>query len=79
MNTEDPHPTAAPSPSPGGRRIRRGTPLFVKTHDFNVWLFQHTQRFPKHLRHTYTNRLESSALGFEEALLPANAARGAGS
>ena len=29
------------------------TPLFVKTHDFNLWLFQHTQRFPKQLRHTY--------------------------
>ncbi len=52
------------------------TPLFVKTHDFTLWLFQHTGRFPKHLRYTYTNRLESLALGFEEALLMANAARG---
>lgn len=52
------------------------TPLFVKTHDFNVWLFQHTQRFPKHLRHSYTKRLESLALEFEEALLMSNAARG---
>ena len=52
------------------------TPLFVKTHDFNLWLLQHTQRFPKHLRHTYTNRLESLALDFEEALLMANSARG---
>ena len=52
------------------------TPLFVKTHDFNLWLFQHTGRFPKHLRHTYTNRLESLALDFEEALLMANSARG---
>lgn len=52
------------------------TPLFVKTHDFTLWLFQHTQRFPKHLRHTYTNRLESLALNFEEALFMGNTARG---
>ena len=50
------------------------TPLFVKTHDFNLWLFQHTQRFPKHLRHSYTNRLESLALDFEQALLMGNTA-----
>lgn len=52
------------------------TPLFVKTHDFNVWLLQHTRRFPKHLRHSYTNRLETAALEFEEALLMANSVRG---
>ncbi len=52
-----------------GADIKMGhpdTPLFVKTHDFNLWLFQHTGRFPKHLRHTYTNRLESLALDFEK-------------
>ena len=27
------------------------TPLFVKTHDFLLWLIRHTQRFPKNLRH----------------------------
>jgi len=37
------------------------TPLFVKTHDFIVWLIRHTQRFAKNLRHSYTNRLESAA------------------
>ena len=25
------------------------TPLFVKTHDFLLWLIRHTQRFPKNL------------------------------
>jgi len=29
------------------------TPLFVKTHDFLLWLIRHTQRFPKNLRHSY--------------------------
>jgi hypothetical protein len=53
------------------------TPLFVKTHDFLLWLIRHTQRFPKNLRHSYTNKLESMALTFQEAILMANAVRGA--
>jgi hypothetical protein len=53
------------------------TPLFLKTHDFLLWLIRHTQRFPKNLRHTYTHRLESMALEFQEAILMANAVRGA--
>jgi hypothetical protein len=52
------------------------TPLFVKTHDWNLWLLQRTQRFPKHLRHSYTGRLESLAFDFEDRLLLANGARG---
>src|SRR5438876_3371641 len=54
------------------------TPLFVKTHDFLLWLIRHTQRFPKNLRHTYTQKLESVALEFQEAILMANAERAAG-
>ncbi len=41
------------------------TPLFVKVHDFNVWLLNHTRRFPKHFRHTLTERLEMLAFQFE--------------
>src|SRR4051812_45532409 len=52
------------------------TPLFVKTHDFLLWLIRHTQRFPKNLRHSYTQRLEGTALAFQEALLMGNAVRG---
>ncbi len=52
------------------------TPLFVKTHDLNLWLLNHTQRFPKNLRQSYTVRLESLAFEFEEAILMANQARG---
>ncbi|MGE0756849.1 MAG: diversity-generating retroelement protein Avd [Pirellulaceae bacterium] len=51
------------------------TPLFVKTHDFTVWLLRHTQRFPKHLRHSYTLRLENACFDFEERILLANSAR----
>ena len=53
------------------------TPLFVKTHDFNVCLLNHTMRFPKHFRYTLTQRLEILALEFEELLLMGNAVRGA--
>jgi hypothetical protein len=45
------------------------TPLFVKTHDFLLWRIRHTQRFPKHLRHSYTNKLAQTALDFQEAIL----------
>lgn len=47
---------------------RRESPLFVKTRDFVVWLFQHTAKFPKQYRHTLTERLESSALEFQRSL-----------
>ncbi|MFO0870350.1 MAG: four helix bundle protein [Pirellulales bacterium] len=50
--------------------------MFVKTHDFLLWLIQHTQRFPKNLRHTFTQRLETALLDFQEATLMGNAARG---
>ena len=52
------------------------TPLFVKTHDFNTWLLGHTQRFPKHLRHTLTHRIETLAYDFEEKIIMANSLRG---
>lgn len=51
------------------------TPLFVKTHDFVLWLLRHTQRFPKNLRHSYTRKLEDLGFDFQEAILMANAVR----
>ena len=42
------------------------TPLFVKTHDFLLWLLQRTQRFPKHLRHSYTLKVETMTFDFQE-------------
>ena len=40
------------------------SPLFVKTHDFLLWLFRTTAKFPKNLRHSLTEDLENSALRF---------------
>ena len=47
---------------------RRESPLFVKTRDFIVWLFQHTAKFPRQYRHTLTERLESGMLEFQRCL-----------
>lgn len=47
---------------------RRESPLFVKTRDFIVWLFQHTSKFPRQYRHSLTVRLENSALEFQRCL-----------
>ena len=51
------------------------TPIFVKTHDFVVWLFQRTARFPKHYRHSLTLKLENTCLDFLRVLHRANASR----
>ena len=51
------------------------TPLFVKTHDFIVWLLRHTHRFPRAFRHSYTNRVENAAFDFERSILMANTYR----
>jgi hypothetical protein len=58
------------------KMINNDTPLFVKTHDFILWLMERTQRFPKQWRHSYTNKLECVAFEFQEAILMANQARG---
>lgn len=52
------------------------TPLFVKTYDLVLWVFPHTAKFPKPLRHTLTNRLEGTLLDFQGILARANRLRG---
>jgi len=47
-------------------------PIFVKTHDFLLWLVPLTNHFPKLHRHTVTRRLLDAALDFQEQLLEAN-------
>jgi hypothetical protein len=47
---------------------RKESPLFVKTRDYIVWLFQHTAKFPRQYRHTLTERLECGALEFQRCL-----------
>ena len=47
---------------------RKQSPLFAKTEDFLVWLFEHTAKFPRQYRHTLTERLEGSGLEFQRCL-----------
>ena len=51
------------------------TPIFVKTYDWSLWLFQKTTGFPKRFRHTLTHRLEADTLEFERVLVRANRRR----
>ena len=48
------------------------TPIFVRTYDFSLWLFERTAHFPKRLRHSLTERIEMDCLAFEHALVEAN-------
>ncbi|MFC1735169.1 diversity-generating retroelement protein Avd [Candidatus Hydrogenedentota bacterium] len=52
------------------------TPIFVKTYDFTLWLFNTTAKFPKHLRHSLTERIEKEILDFTAHLIRANRTRG---
>ncbi len=52
------------------------TPLFVKTYDLVLWIFPHSAKFPKPLRHTLTNRLEGTLLDFQGIIARANRLRG---
>ncbi len=52
------------------------TPIFVRTYDFALWLLPHTARWPKHLRHSLTDRLEGTLLDFQREILRANRLRG---
>ncbi|MHC4820667.1 MAG: diversity-generating retroelement protein Avd [Planctomycetota bacterium] len=52
------------------------TPIFVRTYDFVLWLLPHTAKFPKAMRHSFTNRLETDILRFQGALCRASRARG---
>ncbi|MCX8109033.1 MAG: hypothetical protein N3G20_09540, partial [Verrucomicrobiae bacterium] len=40
----------------------------MKARDFQLWLFQHTSKFPRQYRHTLTERIERSALDFHRWL-----------
>ncbi|MCB0130234.1 MAG: diversity-generating retroelement protein Avd [Caldilineaceae bacterium] len=56
---------------------QREMPLFAKTFDLLAWLIPATNHFPKLYRHTVTKRLLDATLNFQEAILTADALRGA--
>ena len=52
------------------------TPIFVKTYDWSLWVFEKTAGFPKRFRHSLTERIERDTLDLERALAEANVRRG---
>ena len=51
--------------------------IFTQTHDLLTWLLPQCERFPKSQRFVVTERLQASALDFQEAIFEANARGGA--
>lgn len=51
------------------------SPIFVKTHDFLLWLVPQTLKFPKCQRFVLAQRLHASALSFYELLIRARKVR----
>jgi four helix bundle protein len=51
--------------------------IFTQTYDLLTWLLPQCERFPKSQRFVVTQRLQSSALDFQEAIFEANARGGA--
>lgn len=51
------------------------SPIFIKTHDFLIWLLPQTLKFPKSQRFVLAQRLHGSALAFYEYLIRARKVR----
>jgi four helix bundle protein len=51
------------------------SPLFVRTHDFVLWLLPQTMNFPRSQRFVLTRRLQDSALDFQEQIIEAALSR----
>ncbi len=47
------------------------SPLFIKTEAFMLWMFQHTEKFPKSERFRIAKRIDDYLLDFYEALISA--------
>jgi hypothetical protein len=52
------------------------SPIFVRTHDFVLWLLPHTMNFPRSQRFVLTRRLQDTALDFQERIIEAALSRG---
>jgi len=51
--------------------------IYTRTYDFVTWLLPMSEKFPKSQRFIVTQRLQNSALNFQELLIEANTLRGA--
>ncbi|MCP4416685.1 MAG: diversity-generating retroelement protein Avd [Chloroflexi bacterium] len=53
------------------KKVRRQSPLFVKTYDFLLWLIPITLKFPKSQRFLLAERLSKQSLDFYDIVLEA--------
>jgi four helix bundle protein len=53
------------------------SPLFSRTHDLILWLIPQTQKFPRAHRFGLSERVQASALDFQELIIAAGKTRGA--
>ena len=53
------------------------SPLFSRTHDLILWLIPQTQKFPRAHRFGLGERVQDSALDFQELIIAAGKTRGA--
>ncbi|MBU2567512.1 MAG: diversity-generating retroelement protein Avd [Elusimicrobia bacterium] len=49
--------------------------IFTKTYDFMLWMFNHTNKFPKSSRFSVAVRIENMLLDFLETIMNANRLR----
>jgi hypothetical protein len=47
------------------------SPLFVRTHDFLLWLLPHVQKFPRIYRFTLAERIQCTAMDFQDFIISA--------
>jgi len=57
-------------------QTRKESPIFVRTHDFILWLLPHTMNFPRSQRFLLTQRLQDAALDFQERIIEAALSQG---
>jgi len=47
------------------------SPLFVRTHDFLLWLLPQVQKFPRAYRFTLAERIQETAMDFQDGIITA--------
>jgi hypothetical protein len=52
------------------------SPLFVRTHDFLLWLLPQVQKFPRAYRFTLSERIQRQAMEFQDSIVWAGKSKG---
>lgn len=52
------------------------SPLFVRTHDFLLWLLPQVQKFPRSFRFTLAERIQHTAMDFQDGIVAAGKSKG---